>query len=88
MLKQYEGGLTKAILKLFDEAHEAGRRGLIADEIAKGPFPNLPVEELAVIGGIINSEIIPELRHQRLIGFVLENGPDGRESPAGKTPGS
>jgi hypothetical protein len=82
MLEQYEGGLMKAILKLYDEAHEAGRRGLIADEIAKGLFPNLRDEELWVVGDIVNREIIPELRHPRA---PLELGQRtcSTETPAG-----
>jgi hypothetical protein len=69
MLEQYEGGLTKAILK---EVHKAGRKGVTADEVAKRLFPNLPVEELTLIGDIINDEILPELRRGGLAVFSLK----------------
>jgi hypothetical protein len=49
-----EGGIAMAALELYKEA---GREGLIADEIANHLFPGLSAEDRAAIGDILNRDL-------------------------------
>jgi hypothetical protein len=49
-----QGGLAGAAIKLFKAA---GHEGLIADEIVKQLFPDLPVDERAALGDILDRDL-------------------------------
>jgi hypothetical protein len=69
-LRQYDsdhaeqGGLAGVIRKRI---HEAGKEAMSTDKIAERLFPDLPEEELAVLGNLIDREIMPKLRRHGLI---------------------
>jgi hypothetical protein len=48
------GGIAMAALKLYEKA---GGKGLIADEIANRLFPDLPADERAALGDILNRDL-------------------------------
>jgi hypothetical protein len=60
LLDQYDlkhakrGGVAGAALKLYEKA---GGKGLIADEIANRLFPDLPAEDRAALGEILNRDL-------------------------------
>ena len=60
ILDQYDlkhakrGGVAGAALKLYEKA---GGKGLIADEIANRLFPDLPAEDRAALGEILNRDL-------------------------------
>jgi hypothetical protein len=60
VLDQYDldhakkGGLAGAALKLFKEA---GHEGLIASDIVEHLFPELPVEDRAALGDILDRDL-------------------------------
>ena len=49
-----EGGLAGAALKLFKKA---GHRGLIASDIVNQLFPELPADDRAVLGNILDYDL-------------------------------
>jgi hypothetical protein len=49
-----EGGLAGAALKLFKEA---GHEGMIASDIVNQLFPELPIEDRAALGDILDRDL-------------------------------
>jgi hypothetical protein len=68
-----QGGLKGVIYKL---AKEAGRKGVISDEIIDRLFPDLPAEERAVLGGILE-HYLTKLQHERPIVKALPKEGEG-----------